>query len=424
MKIVDFIIKLPQRSIQNSGNKSEGESASSSIIGVLLLITIVMIMGGSIFLILSSQPLPEKVPITYLSVSQSDDRVDLFNKAGDTLPRNSISILVDGVDRTKEFRKPENSLDWKTLHAGEHLYYDSPQEPKSVQVVYVGNSGQYLLASSGPATITPITIIPSLTPVPTIPVAAMPAVLQITPDSGYNNTTIADFNITGTAFLLGATVKLNGTGFADIPATNVTVVSPVQITCSFNITDVPAGFRNVVVINSDGKAGQLPEGFRVDPAGARPIADFVATPTHGTAPLTVQFNDTSTSSTGMWEWAFGDGGTSNSQNTSHQYTHPGTYTINLTVTNADGSYRKIKTNYINVTSRSSITCQSPAADFTANVTQIPVNGFVQFYDNSTNTPSHWQWTFGDDLFYDSHQNPIHQYINPGVFSGTSYRHEC
>jgi parallel beta-helix repeat protein len=171
-----------------------------------------------------------------------------------------------------------------------------------------------------------------------------------------------------------------------------------------------------VVINSDGKAGQLPGGFRVDPAGARPIADFVATPTHGNAPLTVQFNDTFTSSPVMWEWAFGDGGTSNSQNTSHQYTNPGTYTVNLTVTNDDGSYREIKTNYINVTSRNSITSRSPVADFTTNVTQIPVNGFVQFYDNSTNTPSRWQWTFGDDLFYDSHQNPIHQYINPGVFS--------
>jgi len=104
------------------------------------------------------------------------------------------------------------------------------------------------------------------------------------------------------------------------------------------------------------------------------------------------------------------------QNASHQYTNPGSYTVNLTVTNDEGSYRKIKTQYINVTSKNKVASQNPGADFTSNVTQIPVNGFVQFYDNSTNTPTRWQWVFGDELFYDTHQNPVHQYINPGVFS--------
>jgi len=413
---VDYTITSPPRSRPNIPNNEDLESANSSIIGVLLLITIVMVMGGIVSLVLTSQPLPDKVPIAYLSVSQSHERVELSNKAGDTLSSKSIAIVVDGVDRTNEFRKPENTLDWGTLHTGEHIYYDSPQEPKSVQVLYVGNSGKYLLASSGPATDTPITIIPSPTPVPTIPVAATPTVLQIIPGSGYNNTSVNIINVTGTAFLNGATIKLNGTGFSDIPATDVTVVSPEQITCSFNLSGLPAGFRNVVVTNSDGNNGMLAGGFRVDHAGIRSIADFVATPTNGTAPLTVQFNDTSTNSMVSWAWTFGDGGISNIQNAIHQYTNPGTYTVNLTVTNADGSDCKIKTNYIIVTSKNSITSQNLVANFTSNVTQIPVNGFVQFYDNSTNSPTRWQWTFGDDLFYDTHQNPVHQYINPGVFS--------
>ena len=45
-----------------------------------------------------------------------------------------------------------------------------------------------------------------------------------------------------------------------------------------------------------------------------------------------------------------------------------------------------------------------------------MNGCVQFYDTSTNNPTKWRWTFGDDLFYEVHQNPVHQYINPGVYS--------
>ena len=83
-------------------------SAHSSIIGVLLLIVIVMIMGGIVSLMISSQPLPEKVPVAYLSLSQSHERIEITNKAGDTLSSRSVAIMIDGVDRTKEFRKTEN----------------------------------------------------------------------------------------------------------------------------------------------------------------------------------------------------------------------------------------------------------------------------------------------------------------------------
>jgi PKD repeat protein len=203
---------------------------------------------------------------------------------------------------------------------------------------------------------------------------------------------------------------LNGTGFADIPATDVTVVSSVQILCSFNLTGAPEGFRTVVVTNNNGNQGVLAGGFRVDGTESLPVVNFVATPGTGIAPLFVRFNDTSADSAGSWEWSFGDGETSNSQNTSHWYAHPGNYRVNFTVNSADGNPHEIKTDYIIVKP------PKPAANFTSNVTQIPVNGFVQFSDTSANTPTRWQWTFGDDLFYDTHQNPVHQYLNPGIFS--------
>ncbi|MCU0631094.1 MAG: PKD domain-containing protein, partial [Methanoregulaceae archaeon] len=389
------------------------ESAHSSIIGVLLLITLVMVMGGIVSLMFSSQPVPDKVPIAYLSVSKTNDRVELMNKAGDTLTSSSVAIVVDGIDRTREFRAPENTPDWKTLPAGERIYFDSPQEPKSVQVVYVSNSGQYLLASLGPApgtSMTPITTVTSPLPVPTIPVPAFPTVTHITPNSGYNGTNITTITMTGTSFLSGATVMLNGTGFSDISAINVTIVSPVQILCSFNLTGVPEGFRNVVVTNSDGNQGVLFGGFRVDGAESRPVVNFVATPGTGTAPLFVQFNDSSKGSTSSWGWSFGDGETSDSQNTSHRYVRPGNYSVNFTAIPVNGSTREIKTQYIIVKP------PKPVANFTSNVTQIPVNGFVQFSDTSKNTPTSWKWTFGDDLFYDTHQHPVHQYINPGIFT--------
>jgi PKD repeat protein len=92
---------------------------------------------------------------------------------------------------------------------------------------------------------------------------APPAVLSITPDSGYNDTSVIITNLAGTGFMNGATVRLNLTGRPDIPATSVTVVSSTQITCSFALNGVPAGTRNVVVTNPDGKSGMLAGGFTV-----------------------------------------------------------------------------------------------------------------------------------------------------------------
>jgi PKD repeat protein len=69
---------------------------------------------------------------------------------------------------------------------------------------------------------------------------------------------------------------------------------------------------------------------------AAPSASFSANPTAGTAPLTVQFTDSSTGSPTAWSWDFGDGGTSTAQNPSHEYTEAGTYLVTLTASNAAG----------------------------------------------------------------------------------------
>lgn len=68
-------------------------------------------------------------------------------------------------------------------------------------------------------------------------------------------------------------------------------------------------------------------------------AAFIASPTSGNAPLTVQFTDQSTSAgqiTG-WSWSFGDGGTSSAASPTYVYTAAGTYTATLTVTGTEGT---------------------------------------------------------------------------------------
>ena len=83
-----------------------------------------------------------------------------------------------------------------------------------------------------------------------------------------------------------------------------------------------------------------------------PVADFTATLTTGTAPLTVQFTDLSTNSPTGWQWDFDNNGIIDStvKNPSYIYMNPGTYAVSLQATNAIGSDTEIKTGYIMVTS--------------------------------------------------------------------------
>jgi beta propeller repeat protein len=80
------------------------------------------------------------------------------------------------------------------------------------------------------------------------------------------------------------------------------------------------------------------------------IASFTATPTSGTAPLTVLFTDTSTGSPTSWIWSFGDGDATNAtlENPVHTFRSAGTYTVSLTAMNTRGSDTMTKTGYITV----------------------------------------------------------------------------
>lgn len=79
-----------------------------------------------------------------------------------------------------------------------------------------------------------------------------------------------------------------------------------------------------------------------------PVADFETDLTTGCETLTVQFTDLSTNNPTSWAWTFGDGGVSAEQNPEHIYSASGTYTVTLTVTNADGSDDEVMTDMIYV----------------------------------------------------------------------------
>ena len=105
--------------------------------------------------------------------------------------------------------------------------------------------------------------------------------------------------------------------------------------------------------------------FFVGVPPAAPTAAFSGTPLTGTAPLNVMFTDSSTgTSITNRRWDFGDGNISNyatATNPSHRYTSSGTYSVNLTVTNAGGSNSQLRSNYISV---SAAPLAAPVAAFT------------------------------------------------------------
>lgn len=88
-------------------------------------------------------------------------------------------------------------------------------------------------------------------------------------------------------------------------------------------------------------------------------ASITALPTSGTAPLTVAFTGTgsSTVSTDVltYLWTFGDGSTSTEKNPSHAFAAAGTYSVTLAVSNATGQSGSATAQSITVTSGGSST---------------------------------------------------------------------
>src|SRR5450759_1007803 len=90
---------------------------------------------------------------------------------------------------------------------------------------------------------------------------------------------------------------------------------------------------------------------------------------------------------------------STQQNPEHTYSAAGTYTVNLSVSNAYGTNSKLAA--ITVLAQPVL----PEADFSSNVTQGYASLTVQFTDLSKNA-AQWNWDFGDGT-YSTEQNPMH-----------------
>jgi len=146
------------------------------------------------------------------------------------------------------------------------------------------------------------------------------------------------------------------------------------------------------------------------PASIHPVADFSINVTSGIAPLNVGFTDNSTGAPTSWAWDFGDGNTSKDQNPVHTYYLAGNYSVNLTVSNENGTDSKLAT----ITVSEKPVPVIPVADFSANVTEGYAPLSVQFNDSSENATS-VNWDFGDGS-NSGDRNPVHEFTNPGIYT--------
>jgi PKD repeat protein len=162
------------------------------------------------------------------------------------------------------------------------------------------------------------------------------------------------------------------------------------------------------------------------------VAWFDADPLYGSAPLGVQFTDTSTGTPTSWEWFFGDGTSAYVQNPYHVYTDPGTYTVSMNTVIGGMSYSATRNDLIAV--RTAVT-PSATTTATTTVTTTPGTGSgveaaffgsprtgtapltVIFMDTSTGSPASWDWDFGDGET-STLQNPSHTYYEPGAYKVT------
>ncbi len=141
-------------------------------------------------------------------------------------------------------------------------------------------------------------------------------------------------------------------------------------------------------------------------------AFFIANPTLGCIPLTVNFMDTTTTGfvpAASYIWDFGNGTvvTTGVPTVSNTYTLTGVYTVKLTVITSTGC-RDSSTLVVK-------TGTPPVANFTGAPTTICFGQSVSFTDLSTGGANQWLWTFGDGGTSTA-QNPAHVFTDTGTFT--------
>lgn len=141
-----------------------------------------------------------------------------------------------------------------------------------------------------------------------------------------------------------------------------------------------------------------------------PTADFSA----AVSDLTVDLDGTSSSdvegSIVAYDWDFGDGASGTGATSRHTYAAPGTYTVSLTVTDADGA-QATKQAAVTVTAPN----VAPTARFTASVSAQTLTVDGSGSSDPDGSIAQYQWDFGDGSSATGATPQQHTYAAGGTF---------
>ena len=214
---------------------------------------------------------------------------------------------------------------------------------------------------------------------------------------------IDTYDITSTGSDWGTTISSNSVTLNPQETTDIYVVVTIPIDASDNEQDIAT---INVTSRGDGNATDsvlLTTTCSLDII----IANFIADPVSGVAPLDVQFEDKSIGNITTWVWDFGDGTSiENEQTPVHTYTAPGEYTVSLTVSNSEYADIEEKTSYVFVS-------ENPTDSFEPDnnciqASTIPTNGLVQEHTFHQQADEDWvvfQATAGTQYHIDAQIPP-------------------
>jgi PKD repeat protein len=150
------------------------------------------------------------------------------------------------------------------------------------------------------------------------------------------------------------------------------------------------------------------------PAARAPVAAFTAEPTSGNAPLAVTL-DNNSQNANSYRWDFGDGSPiDTSENPTHTYTQPGTYTVTLTATGANNLTHSAQVN-ISVAPRP----VPPLSNFTAQPTEGSAPLDVTFTNLSSGDQITSTWDFGDGQTLQTNESNVsHRFEQNGTYTVT------
>jgi len=185
--------------------------------------------------------------------------------AGDIVARpaqasGEASYLILGYDRTTDqyerawvYRNPDGNFGYRPDSRTEKSPRATVEKVYTVKLAHV-----------------PVSSIPVITPTvvtvaTTIP-GSVPTLQKISPNTASKDSTVS-ITITGSSFWDGATVKLLQTGHTPVKATAVSVVSPLEIDCTFDLAGLDKGMATIIVTNPDGQTGTMINAFSIDTAG-------------------------------------------------------------------------------------------------------------------------------------------------------------